>query len=150
MASARESLLVGVGGGIGACFRYLLSLVMAPWSSAVPFDYLLINVLGSFAIGGVLALTFDLERLSGDGRLFWAVGVLGGFTTFSTFEGGVYDLLLRGHVATAAAYGIGSLVLGLSATYAGVTGARALWRERSDEATRTSEEPLWETADMDT
>ena len=128
--TVRDGALVALGGGIGASVRYLLSLAMASWSSVVPVDYLVINVVGSFLIGIVLALTVDLGRMSGDGRLFWAVGVLGGFTTFSTFEAGVADLVGRGHAAAAFAYGAGSLVLGLTAAYAGMVTARAVWRTR--------------------
>lgn len=130
MRAWREAALVALGGGIGASLRYLLSLAMAGWSGAIPVDYLVINVSGSFVIGIILALTVDLARMSGDGRLFWAVGVLGGFTTFSTFEAGVEDLFGRGHVAQAFAYGVGSLILGLVAAYAGLVTARLLWRSR--------------------
>lgn len=135
-AGGREAALVAVGGGIGSSLRYGLGLALAPWSGSLPVNYLLINVAGSFVIGVVLALTLDLGRISSDARLFWAVGVIGGFTTFSTFEAGVFDLLLRGHREAAVLYGVGSLVLGLLAAFAGLVGARIWWRERTSEGIR--------------
>jgi fluoride exporter len=126
----RDALLVALGGGLGASLRYAVALALAAWSGAIPVDYLVINVVGSFAIGVVLALTVELERLSARGRVFWAVGVIGGFTTFSTFEAGVYDLLARHHLVSGLAYAVGSLLLGLTATFAGLVAARALWRVR--------------------
>lgn len=126
----REAAVVAIGGGLGAVARFGLATLLAPWSAAVPFNYVVINVGGSFAIGVVLALTADLGRLGPGARLFWAVGVIGGFTTFSTFEAGIFELVLRHHILIALSYGAGSLAIGLAAAFAGLVMARLVWRER--------------------
>lgn len=120
--------LVAVGGGLGSALRYLAALAMAPWSAAWPIDYLVVNGVGSLAIGVVLALTVELGRLSERARLFAAIGVLGGFTTFSTYASGVYALLAHGAWGLGAWYALASLVIGLVAAYAGLVGTRLAYR----------------------
>ena len=79
-------LLVAVGGAIGAMARYLLGGWIQSWvGSSFPWGTLVINVSGSLIIGLVLGLV-DRGTLSGQARLFLAVGLLGGYTTFSTFS----------------------------------------------------------------
>jgi len=72
----------------------------------------LINALGSFLIGVVIRLSLE-GALSGEGRLFLAVGVLGGFTTFSTFSYETLALLQDGEVGRALVYVLASVFLGL-------------------------------------
>lgn len=76
-----------VGGAIGSALRYGLALWMQGWGLAGGFPWwtLAANVLGSFAIGLVMA-GIQTGPLSENARLFLAVGVLGGFTTFSSFS----------------------------------------------------------------
>jgi len=120
-------LIVFVGGGIGACLRALLVAWLAPWSAVLPLPVLLANLLGSFALGVVFVLADEARVLSTETRLFVAVGVLGGFTTFSTFAWGA-DLLL----SNAASLGIGlayiavSMVGGILAVWAGLRCGRAV------------------------
>jgi len=87
MQGLRAVLLVGSGGFIGSVLRYLVGECTArqwPWI-AFPLGTLAVNTLGSFAIG-VLAGLFDLRQAFGaDTRLFLMVGVLGGFTTYSSY-----------------------------------------------------------------
>ncbi|WP_038049696.1 fluoride efflux transporter CrcB [Thermus caliditerrae] len=106
-------LLVALGGALGSALRYGLGAwVQALAGPSFPYSTLLINALGSFLIGVVIRLSLE-GALSGEGRLFLAVGVLGGFTTFSTFSYETLALLQDGEVGRALVYVLASVVLGL-------------------------------------
>ncbi|SDF44248.1 camphor resistance protein CrcB [Thermus arciformis] len=106
-------LWVALGGALGSVLRYGLGAwVQGLAGPGFPWSTLVVNALGSFLIGVVLRLSLE-GALSGEARLFLAVGVLGGFTTFSTFSYETLALLQEGQVAKALLYAGGSLVLGL-------------------------------------
>ncbi len=116
-----------LAGGAGALLRYGLGgAVQARAGDGFPWGTLAVNVAGCFAIG-VLATAFE-ERsvLSAELRLAVLVGLLGGFTTFSTFGLETWRLLEDAELGRAAANVIGSLVACLVAVVAGVTVARWL------------------------
>jgi len=118
-------LLVFVGGGVGSVARYLLATAVqrnAP--EGFPFGTFLVNLIGCFAIGVVGALGLERAALSPEARTFLMVGILGGFTTFSSFAWETLGLLSVRDVFRAALYVGGSVVLGLLGTAAG----RALGR----------------------
>ncbi len=123
----RRVLIVFVGGGIGACLRALLLTWLAAWSAVLPFPVLLANLAGSFALGVVFVLADEARVLSAETRLFVAVGVLGGFTTFSTFAWGT-DLLLSDAASLGAglAYIAASMIGGIAAVWVGLRCGRAL------------------------
>ena len=80
-------LLVALGGGIGSAARYLVGGWFASrFGPAFPYGTFFINVSGSFIIGFFLALAQERLSLGPSWRLFFAVGFVGGYTTFSTFE----------------------------------------------------------------
>ena len=80
-------LLVCAGGALGSSARYLVSSWMAGrFGSAFPWGTLTVNVAGSFLIGLIATLADDVGSVGPEGRLFLVVGVLGGFTTFSSFS----------------------------------------------------------------
>lgn len=80
-------LMVGAGGFIGAILRYSVSLYMAKISQFdIPLDTLLVNALGGFLIGTIMEFSISTELISPELRLFLTTGILGGFTTFSTFS----------------------------------------------------------------
>jgi len=116
---------VAAGGAIGASARYLASVaVMRALGAGFPWGTMLVNVVGSFLMG-VLIVT--LAHLGGTRFApFLAVGVLGGFTTFSSFSLDAVTLYERGAVAAAAGYVAGSVVLSLAALFAGLVVARAV------------------------
>jgi CrcB protein len=91
----------------------------------IPWTTLAINVSGAFVLG--VLLTFVLERWPPTQyvRPFGAIGVLGAFTTFSTFAVESDVLIKDGHVGTAVAYDVMSLALGLVAAYLGIAFGRA-------------------------
>lgn len=125
----RSYLWVGLGGGIGAVLRYAVSLAIP--SQGFPWNIFTINVTGSLVIGIVMTLVIDYAVLSQNARLFIAVGVLGGYTTFSTFTYGIYHLLLQNLVWQSILYGAGSILGGLLATVLGMFLTRAWigWRQ---------------------
>ena len=92
-----------------------------------PFGTFIINIAGSFAIGIVaeLAVTRALG-ISPEVRTFLAVGVLGGFTTFSSFALETLTLTRDGSTLLALGYSLGSVALGFTAAYAGTVLARAI------------------------
>lgn len=105
-----EVLLVAAGGALGSVARYLVSIASVEWLGVYfPWGTLAVNVLGSAAIGLCGAL-----GVAGEWRLLVVTGMLGGFTTFSSFslETG---MLWERHPGLAAAYVGASLVLGLAA-----------------------------------
>jgi len=119
----REVLLVAIGGGIGASLRHLVGVAaIRVMGVGFPWGTLTVNVLGSFAMGLLVAI---LARYGPDAgarelRLLLGVGVLGGFTTFSSFSLDAGVLYEGGHATTAALYVVGSVVLGLAALFAGL------------------------------
>lgn len=105
-------LLVMLGGGIGAGVRYKLGAwVQGLGGPSFPWGTFLINITGSFLIGLVLRLSLE-GALSPEWRLFLAVGVLGGYTTFSTFSWETLTLVQQGEWFKAFLYGAGSVMLG--------------------------------------
>ncbi len=114
-------LLVAVGGAIGSVTRYLLGgWVAARYGASFPYGTFIINVTGSFIIGLFLAFAQDRAWLSPYWRLFFAVGFLGGYTTFSTFEYESVKLLQDGEMLLCALYMIGSVVTGAVGAIAGI------------------------------
>jgi CrcB protein len=115
-------LLVGIGGALGAMLRYGYgSLVGRLWPSDFPHGTMVINIVGSLAMGvlvGILARTLPAGQ--DNIRLFVAVGVLGGFTTFSTFSLDAIVMIERGQILSAVLYILGSVVIGILALYVGL------------------------------
>jgi CrcB protein len=121
-------LLVGAGGAIGAMARFgFASVVGRIWPMSFPLATLLINVIGSLAMGVFVGLMARwLPAWQGDARLFVAVGILGGFTTFSSFSLDTIVLIERGEVVAAGAYVLLSVVLCLIGLYLGLLVTRGV------------------------
>jgi fluoride exporter len=118
----RTSLLVGTGGFVGSCLRYWAGLAGARLAGApTPWSTAFVNVTGCFLIGALAA-----RGLSPELRAFVLVGVLGGYTTFSTFGYETWALFDQDRAALALANAAGQLVLGVLAVGAGVFAARSL------------------------
>jgi CrcB protein len=120
-------LWVALGGALGSVARYACSLGAARWlGSAFPWGTLLVNVAGSFAIGLLAALFVAADGrllVSPEARAFVAVGILGGFTTFSSFSVETLNLARSGALGAAAANAGLSLVLCLAAVGLGFAAA---------------------------
>lgn len=115
-------LLVGIGGAIGAISRYgATQLVSRFWMGSFPLATLLINILGSVCMGlFVGAMARSLPAWGNEARLFVAVGILGGFTTFSAFSLDAVTLIERGEVGQAMVYALLSVVVCLGGLYLGL------------------------------
>ena len=112
-------LSVAAGGALGAVGRYsLTSWVAGTTSSTFPWGTALVNVLGSFALGFAL-VAMTTRPVSDEVRGFLTAGVLGAFTTFSTFSGETVTLVESGLYGRATAYVLGSVLLGLLGVVAG-------------------------------
>jgi CrcB protein len=105
-------LFIALGGASGAVSRYLLaSWAHGLWEGKLPVGTLLVNMLGSFAIGIIYVLLVERQLIHPDWRGVLMVGFLGAFTTFSTFSLETITLLEAGHIVHAMAYMLGSAVL---------------------------------------
>jgi CrcB protein len=115
-------ILVFVGGGLGATLRHVINIICArSLGSGFPWNTFIINITGSLAMGlliGILART--LPPMQAEIRLFVAVGVLGGYTTFSAFSLDAVTLWERGDLTGAGLYVVISVVVSILALFAGL------------------------------
>lgn len=120
-------LLVGIGGALGALARFGVQNWIGSLPNGFPVATLLINIVGSIAMGvliGVLA-KFTPQHQN-EIRLFVAVGVFGGFTTFSSFSLDAIVLIERGDILLAAVYIVGSVLLSLAGLWMGMLAMRVV------------------------
>lgn len=119
-----KGMLVFVGGGIGSVLRYMMSgWVYSIWGSGFPYGTLTVNILGSFIIGFFLTLAEDKFLVTPDIRVFIAIGVLGGFTTFSTFTYETMKLFRNGSFFIGGLNVLVSIIAALFAVWLGsITG----------------------------
>jgi CrcB protein len=118
-------LAVAVGGALGAGARWGVS-ELVPAAGGFPWPTLLVNVSGSLLLGVLMVLVVDVYETHHLVRPFLGVGVLGGFTTFSTYALETRDLLALGEYLLAAAYLVGSVVACLLAVGLALTATRRL------------------------
>jgi CrcB protein len=110
-------LVVLAGAGLGGLARYVAGAwIMTKYGGRFPLGTFLINISGSFLIGVLMTLLTERLQPHPNWRLFLVVGVLGGYTTFSTFEYEIYQAVSDGARWMGMLYMTGSVVLG----YAGV------------------------------
>ena len=121
-------LMVGLGGALGSLMRYFVAGSVQPaWWPGFPFGIFVVNITGGLAMGLVIALAALKLNLTPEMRAFLTTGILGGYTTFSTFSLDSAMLMERGAYAQAGAYVIGSVVLSILALFAGLWIVRALY-----------------------
>ena len=121
MTGLMDTLMVAAGGALGSVARYWISLWLLPISRSLPLGTIGINVLGSFAISffGTMTLAHGRYPAPETLRLFFMVGVCGGFTTFSSFSLQTLDLLRSGATGRAFVNIAVSVLLCLGAVAAG-------------------------------
>ncbi|MCZ7886527.1 MULTISPECIES: fluoride efflux transporter CrcB [Agrobacterium] len=120
--------LVAAGGAIGSVFRYLVGVWSVRLAGAhFPWGTLAVNVAGSFMIGFLVELVARRLNASMEMRLFLVTGVLGGFTTFSSFSLDAVSLFERGTLGLSAVYVLASLVVSIAAVFAGLALGRSLF-----------------------
>lgn len=113
-------LLAGSGSFIGGVLRYLMQLMFSKfYSGSIPVGTLVVNIIGSFLIGVIFALSEKSDIISQETKIFLAVGICGGFTTFSSFSIENLFLLRDGQYFQMILYTLLSVFLGLSATFTG-------------------------------
>lgn len=123
----RVLAVVAAGGAAGSAARYAVTLAVPAAEGGFPWAVFAVNVAGCALIGALMVLTVELGRITHPlVRPFLGVGVLGGFTTFSTYAAGVSDLLVRQEVATATAYAAVTAVAALAAVWGAAVLTRAL------------------------
>jgi len=123
---------IAAGGGLGTPARYAIEDVFAPGPGRFPTATFAINVGGAFLLAAFLVLVIERFPPTRYLRPFVATGILGAFTTFSTFAVELVTLGKDGHVATAVIYALASLVVGLAAARAGwILGGRLPLHRRS-------------------
>ena len=114
-------LLVFVGGGIGATARYgLQGLIYRYSGAAFPYGTLAVNVLGCLVIGFLMSIFEGRIVINQSVRLFLAIGILGGFTTFSSFSYETMMLLREGSYGAGMVNIFGTMVSCLAATWLGM------------------------------
>jgi CrcB protein len=123
-------LFVGTGGFVGAVLRYWLSSTVQQLSNSAlfPVGTLVVNVLGCLVIGFLSELAEEHGLFTAEARAFVFIGILGGFTTFSTFGNETMNLLRNGQNTLALGNAAGHLILGLGAVWLGRTLAYLIWR----------------------
>jgi CrcB protein len=120
-------LVIGIGGGLGAMARHALNSALAGRYSTFPFGIFIVNALGCLLIGLIAGLVASSrDHMSEHMRTFLVVGVLGGFTTFSTFGLDTFTLLKGGHTTLALLNALGQVGVGLLAVWMGFS--LGLWR----------------------
>ena len=121
-------LVVFLGGGLGAMCRYLFGVGVVRLSGPAhgPFATFIINVLGSVLMGVLIGAMTKMTGVNDRWRLLLGIGVLGGFTTFSSFSLEAVLMIERRAYALAAAYVVGSVVLGLAGLMLGLLVMRRL------------------------
>ncbi len=123
-------LMVGLGGGLGSLLRFVIGGYAQQWSKSLtfPFGTLAVNVIGCFAIGALAHLAEARGAFTQELRAFLFIGLLGGFTTFSSFGNDTLNLFREGQSLLAAINVIAQLVLGLLAVWLGRALAYVIWR----------------------
>lgn len=121
-------LLAALGGALGALARWAVTTALPHAPGAWPWATLLVNLTGCLAIGALLAVLLARFPASPWLRPFLAVGVLGGYTTYSTFAVDVVQLARSGRGLLAVAYVLASVLGGLVAVVLGLLAGRAAVR----------------------
>ena len=118
---------VAMGGAIGSVARYFVAQVQSPSWTGFPYGIFLVNVSGGFIMGVLVELMALRFSVSPEVRAFLTTGVLGGYTTFSTFSLESALLIQKGAMASATAYIVGSAILSIVALFCGLYLVRAIY-----------------------
>lgn len=123
-------LLVGAGGFMGSILRYLVSGYIQQSTKSIDFPYgtLAVNLIGCFVIGFLAQLAEARGMFTSESRSFVFVGILGGFTTFSSFGNETLNLARDSQLMNALANVGANVILGLFAVWLGRTVSYLIWR----------------------
>jgi CrcB protein len=121
-------VLVMLGGGLGAVSRFVVAtLVTKFYSATFPLGTFAINVTGSFLIGVLMTLFLNRPHIHTNWRLFLVTGILGGYTTFSSFEWEALATWRGGASLVSFLYVGSSVALGLAGVWLGFLAANRFW-----------------------
>jgi CrcB protein len=128
--SVMNVLLVGIGGALGSVSRYLLGTWIQSISKSLdfPFGTLTVNLIGCFVIGFLSQLAEARGAFTPESRAFVFIGILGGFTTFSSFGNDTINLFRDGSTFNALVNVGANVVLGLMLVWLGRAVAYWIWR----------------------
>jgi CrcB protein len=119
---------VALGGALGSVIRYMVAGAVQPaWWPGFPFGIFVVNITGGLVMGLITAMAALKLNLSAEMRAFLTTGILGGYTTFSTFSLDSAMLIERGAYGQAVSYVVGSSVLSILALFAGLWLVRAVY-----------------------
>ncbi|GAK70905.1 putative fluoride ion transporter CrcB [Agrobacterium rubi TR3 = NBRC 13261] len=120
--------LVAIGGAIGSVARYLVGVLGTRLAGPnFPWGTITVNIVGAFLIGLMVEVVARRFDASAEMRVFIVTGVIGGFTTWSSFTLDAVVLFERGEMGLAALYLGGSLILSFAAIFAGLALGRSLF-----------------------
>ena len=130
MPSITSFIIVAIGGALGSAFRYLTGTWVQALSRSIDFPYgtLTVNLLGCLVIGFLAQLAEARGVFTSEARLFAFVGILGGFTTFSSFANDTVNLMRDGELLNALANVGANVIFGLILVWLGRTLAYWIWR----------------------
>lgn len=121
-------LMVFLGGGVGSAARHGVNVLAARFFGAnYPIGTFTINIIGAFTMGAVVEWLAMRASFSPVIRLFLTTGIIGGFTTFSTYALEIAALYERGEFGIAVVYALASIVLGLAALFLGMQAVKWLY-----------------------
>lgn len=121
-------LMVALGGALGSLVRYFVAGAVQPaWWPGFPFGIFVVNITGGLMMGLITGLAALKLNMTQEMRAFLTTGILGGYTTFSTFSLDSAMLMERGAYIQAGAYIVGSVVLSILALFGGLWLMRILY-----------------------
>ena len=114
-------LMIAIGGALGSMARYAAVSYITPlFAYRFPFGTFIVNISGSFLIGVAYVVIVEKAIIPVEWRLFFITGIIGGYTTFSSFSLEVLQTWQEGYPLNSILYVTGSVFLGLLATYIGM------------------------------
>ena len=114
-------LMIAIGGALGSMARFAAVGYLTPMLNfRFPIGTFIVNILGSFLIGVAYVVIVEKQLIPAEWRLFFITGILGGFTTFSSFSLEILQTWQEGHVFSAIFYAASSVVLGLLFAFIGM------------------------------
>jgi CrcB protein len=116
----QKYLLIALGGALGSIARYWVGTTIAARAGLkFPYGTLVVNLTACLVIGFTLSFLAERTDINPAWRFFIPIGFIGAYSTFSTYEWETLSIMRSGAFAIAALYAVGSLILGLAATWAG-------------------------------
>jgi CrcB protein len=117
---------IAAGGALGSLARWAVGLALPHRPGELAVSTWIVNVTGALVIGALMHLITEVWPPRRLVRPFWGIGVLGGYTTFSTYALDMHHLLAAGEMGRAVVYYVGTVLTGLLAVWLGLVAARAV------------------------